>query len=160
MRARILTAAVAVLLPSWACGQAGVSASADSTAIHDLLGQYAKAVDSVDLKLLAEIWSHSPDVSFIYPLGEEHGFEAIEHHVFQNVMGGTFSARDLKVHDVTIYVNGDSAWSEFHWDFHATLRRDGSAVTTHGVETQIYRKEEAKWRLVHVHYSEDCQSTP
>jgi len=69
MRARILTAAVAVLLPSWACGQAGVSASADSTAIHDLLGQYAKAVDSVDLKLLAEIWSHSSDVSFVYPFG-------------------------------------------------------------------------------------------
>jgi hypothetical protein len=28
-----------------------------------------------------------------------------------------------------------------HWDFHATMRKDGSAVTTHGVETQIYRKE-------------------
>jgi hypothetical protein len=123
MRALILTAAVALLLPTCACGQAGVSASADSTAIHDLLGQYAKAVDSVDLKLLAEIWSHSPDVSFIYPLGEEHGFEAIEQHVFQNVMGGMFSARDLKLHDVVVYVNGASAWSEFHWDFHATLAR-------------------------------------
>ncbi len=160
MRARILTAAVALLLPTCAYGQAGVSAAADSTAIHDLLGQYAKAVDRVDLKLLAEIWSHSPDVSFIYPLGEEHGFEAIEQHIFQNVMGGMFSARDLKLHDVAIYVNGAAAWSEFHWDFHATLRKDGSAVTTHGVETQIYRKEEGKWRLVHVHYSEDRQSTP
>jgi hypothetical protein len=26
----------------------------------------------------------------------------------------------------------------------ATLRKDGSAVTTHGVETQICRKEEGK----------------
>ncbi len=160
MRARILTAAVALLLPTCASAQAGVSASADSTAIHDLLGQYAKAVDSVDLKLLAEIWSRSPDVSFIYPLGEEHGFEAIEQHVFKNVMGGMFSARDLKMHDVAIYVNGNSAWSEFHWDFHATLRKDGSAVTTHGVETQVYRKENGQWRLVHVHYSEDRQTIP
>lgn len=160
MRARILTAAVALLLPTCASAQAGVSASADSTAIHDLLGQYAKAVDSVDLKLLAEIWSRSPDVSFIYPLGEEHGFEAIEQHVFKNVMGGMFSARDLKMHDVAIYVNGNSAWSEFHWDFHATLRKDGSAVTTHGVETQVYSKENGQWRLVHVHYSEDRQTIP
>src|ERR1700722_2063353 len=121
MRTRILTAAVALLLPICACGQAGVSASADSTAIHDLLAQYAKAVDNVDLKLLAEIWSHSPDVSFIYPLGEEHGFDAIEQNVFEKVMGGLFSARDLKMHDVMIYVNGNAAWSEFHWDFHATL---------------------------------------
>ena len=72
-------------------------------------------------------------------------------------MGGMFSARDLKTHDVMIYVNGDSAWSEFHWEFHTTLPKDGSAVTTHGVETQDYRKEKGKWRLVYVHYSENRQ---
>jgi ketosteroid isomerase-like protein len=59
-------------------------------------------------------------------------------------MEGMFSARDLKLHDVAIYVFGDSAWSEFHWDFHATMRKDGSAVKTHGVETQVYRKENAQ----------------
>lgn len=161
MRVRILTAVLACLFPANPCCQPGDGAAvADSAAIHRLLGQYAKAVDTVDLKLLAQIWSHSPDVSFIYPLGEEHGFDAIEQHVFQNVMGGMFSARDLKVHDVMIYVNGNSAWSEFHWDFHATMRKDGSAVTTHGVETQVYRKENGEWRLVHVHYSEDRQPTP
>ena len=140
--------------------QAAADHAADSTVIHHLLKEYTQAVDTVDLKLLAQIWSHSPDVSFIYPLGEEHGFDLIERHVFEKVMGGMFSARDLKLHDVAIYVNGNSAWSEFRWDFHATLRKDGSAVTTHGVETQTYRKEEGKWRLVHVHYSEDRQPTP
>ena len=159
MRARILIAAVFFLLPVCACCQADAgAAAADRAAIHDLLGQYAKAVDTVDLQLLAQIWSHSAEVSFIYPLGEEHGFDAIEQNVFEKVMGGMFSARDLKMHDVAIYVNGDSAWSEFRWDFHATLRKDGSAVTTHGVETQVYRKENAQWRLVHVHYSEDRQA--
>ena len=163
MRAPILIAAVALLLPACACGQAApdaAAAAADNLAIHRLLDQYVQAVNTVDLKLLAQIWSHSPDVSFIHPLGEEHGFDAIEHNVFERVMGGMFSTRDLKMHDVMIYVNGDSAWSEFRWDFHAPLRRDGSAVTTHGVETQVYRKEEGKWRLVHVHYSEDRQPAP
>src|SRR5271154_5827969 len=51
--------------------------------------------------------------------------------------------------------SADAARSEFHWVFHAAMRKDGSAVTTRGVETQIYRKEAEKWRLVHVHYSED-----
>lgn len=157
MRARLFIA-VAFLFPAFAGGQA--AASADSAAIHDLLGQYAQAVDTVDLKLLALIWSHSPEVSFIYPLGEEHGFDAIRQNVFEKVMGGMFSTRDLQMHEVAIHVNGDAAWSEFHWDFHATLRKDGSAITTHGVETQIYRKEEGKWRLVHVHYSEDRQRAP
>jgi ketosteroid isomerase-like protein len=35
------------------------------------------------------------------------------------------------------------------------MRTNGAAVTTRGVETQIYRKEAGQWRLVHVHYSED-----
>lgn len=161
MLARIFISAVALLLPTCSLGQADArSAAADGVAIHRLLGEYAQAVDTLDLKLLAQIWSHSPDVSFIYPLGEEHGFDSIEQHVFQNVMGGMFSARDLKIHDVAIYVNGDSAWSEFHWDFRATARKDGATVTTHGVETQVYRKENGQWRLVHVHYSEDRQPTP
>jgi uncharacterized protein (TIGR02246 family) len=162
MRVRILIAGIALLLSDYAGGQAPPDAAAaevDNLAIHRLLDRYAQAVDAVDLKLLAQIWSHSPDVSFIYPLGEEHGFDAIEQNVFEKVMGGMFSARDLKMHDVAIYVNGSSAWSEFHWDFHATLRKDGSAVTTRGVETQVYRKEDGEWRLVHVHYSEDHQPT-
>jgi hypothetical protein len=56
--------------------QAAADPAADSAAIHHLLGEYTQAVDTVDLKLLAQIWSHSPDVSFIYPLGEEHGCRA------------------------------------------------------------------------------------
>ena len=109
MRSPILIATVAFLFPAYACCQAGADPSADSAAIHRLLGCYAKAVDTVDLKLLAQIWSHSPHISFIYPLGEECGFDAIEEHAFQNVMGGMFSARDLEVCDVAIHVNGNAA---------------------------------------------------
>lgn len=128
MPARFLLAAIASLFAVYMYGQtardAAAAAAADNLAVHRLLDQYAQAVDTVDLKLLAQIWSHSPDVSFIYPLGEEHGFEAIEQNVFEKVMAGMFSARDLKTHGVMIYVSGDSAWSEFRWDFHATLRKD------------------------------------
>ena len=163
MHPRFVLAAIAFLLSACACGQTAsdaAAASADNLAIHHLLDQYAQAVDTVDLKLLAQIWSHSPDVSFIYPWGEEHGFDAIAENIFEKVMIGMFSSRDLKTHDLMIYVNGDSAWSEFRWDFHATLRKDGSAVTTHGVETQDYRKESGAWRLVHVHYWEDHRARP
>ena len=76
----------------------------------------------------------------MYPLGEARGFDAIAQHVFKNVMAGMFSARDLETHAVAVHVNGNAAWSEFHWVFRATMRKDGSAVTTHGVETHIYRK--------------------
>lgn len=160
MRRRILFAIVLYLTSACGFAQTDTGPATDARAIHTLINQYAKAVDTVDLVLLSQIWSHSPDVSFIYPLGEEHGFDAIEQHVFQNVMGGMFSARDLEINGVTIYVSGNEAWSEFHWVFHATMRKDATAVTTHGVETQVYRKESGSWRLVHVHYSEDRQAVP
>jgi ketosteroid isomerase-like protein len=160
MVTRILPAAILCLMPAYAAGQTDTGPGRDIAAIHYLIEQYAKVVDTVDLNLLSQIWSHSPEVSFIYPLGEEHGFDAIEQHVFQNIMGGMFSARDLEMHGVAIHVSGNTGWSEFHWIFHAKMRKDGSAVTTHGVETQVYRRESGKWRLVHVHYSEDRQSVP
>jgi len=160
MLTRILFAAILCLTSAYAVAQADTGPASDVGAIHRLINQYTKAVDTVDLKLLSQIWSHSPEVSFIYPLGEEHGFDAIEQHVFQNVMGGMFSARDLETNRVAIHVSGNAAWSEFHWVFHATMRKDNSAITTHGVETQIYRKESGNWRLVHVHYSEDHQAAP
>lgn len=158
MSARMLLVTVAFLVPAGIGAQTNTGPAPDVGAIHHLINLYAKAVDTVDLNLLSQIWSHSPEVSFVYPLGEEHGFDAIEQHVFRDVMGGMFSARDLETHKVEIHANGNEAWSEFHWVFHATMRKDGSTVTTHGVETQIYRKEIGKWRLVHVHYSEDHQS--
>jgi ketosteroid isomerase-like protein len=160
MAIRTLLAALILLAPACFAVEADSGPAADVDAIHQLVERYLKAVDTVDLNLLSQIWSHSSEVSFIYPLGEEHGFDAIEQHVFQDVMGGMFSARDLQTRGVTVHVNGDAAWSEFHWIFHATMRKDGSAVTTKGVETQIYRKEAGTWRLVHVHYSEDRQSAP
>jgi ketosteroid isomerase-like protein len=158
MVSRILLASILCLMPAVAGAQTDTGSGGDVAAIHQLIEQYAKAVDTVDLKLLSQIWSHAPEVSFVYPLGEEHGFDAIEQHVFQNVMGGMFSARELEPRGVEIHVSGDAGWSEFHWTFHATMRKDGSAVTTRGVETQVYRRESGQWRLVHVHYSEDRQA--
>src|SRR6201998_546914 len=110
-----LLIATAFLFPIGIAAQTANRPSPDGDAIHHLLDQYTKAVDTVDLNLLSQIWSHSPEVSFIYPLGEEHGLDAIQQHVFHDVMGGMFSARDLQTHDVAIHVNGNSAWSEFHW---------------------------------------------
>jgi ketosteroid isomerase-like protein len=147
MATRILLIAILCVMPTFSAAQTETGRQQDVAAIRELIEQYTKAVDTVDPNLLSQIWSHSPEVSFIYPLGEEHSFDAIERQVFQNIKGGMFSARDLKTHGMEVHVNGNAGWSEFHWTFHATLRKDGSTVTTHGVETQIYRRESGKWRL-------------
>ncbi len=121
--------------------------------IRRMIAKYAKSIDEADTTLASQIWSDSPEVSFIHPLGHEHGLEQIKQDVYRHLMGDTFSERKLSIHDISAHVYGDTAWAEFYWDFAAKFREGGSPITTHGRETQVYRKEQGRWRLVHVHYS-------
>src|SRR5215472_17413018 len=121
--------------------------------INGLIAKYVKSVSDADTDLASQIWWNSPEASFIHPLGHEHGFEQIKENVYKRLMGGMFSERKLSGHDITVQVLGDCAVAEFYWDFVAKLRKDGSPITTHGRETQVYRKMQDGWRLVHVHYS-------
>jgi ketosteroid isomerase-like protein len=125
----------------------------DEAAIRSLIATYAKAVDAADTRLASTIWANSADVSLIHPRGHERGWNAVKAQFYERTMGQTFSERSLSVKDVAIHVYGDAAWAEFYWDFAAKLRQDGSPVATHGRETQVYRRIDGSWRLVHVHYS-------
>src|SRR5262249_50645514 len=122
-------------------------------AIKALIAEYAKSIDDLDLDLAARVWWDSPEVSFIHPLGHDRGFGQIKEDIYQKIMGGLFSKRHLSPHDIAVHIYGDSAVAEFYWDFNATMRKDGSPVTTHGRETQVYERRPEGWRLVHVHYS-------
>jgi ketosteroid isomerase-like protein len=127
--------------------------SSDEAAIRQLIAAYARSVDTVDTALAATIWADIPEISFIHPKGHQHGWESIKVGVYEQAMGQTFSERKLTAKNVVIHCHGDSAFAEFYWDFEAKLRKDGSPVTTHGRETQVYWRLQGAWRLVHVHYS-------
>jgi ketosteroid isomerase-like protein len=152
--------ALAVFGPT-ALGQSRpASASADqaeaTAEIKGMIAKYAEAVnrEPVDLDLAGQVWSQSPDVSFIFPLGEEHGWAEIKQKFYQDIMEARFSERTLTPRDIQVHAYGDSAWAEFSWRFVARSRKDGSRVETSGRETQIYRKiGPHRWALVHVHYS-------
>ena len=135
-------------------GDSGASENESSIEkIRSLIAEYAKSVNDADTDLASQIWSVSPEASFIHPLGHEQGFEQIKENVYKRLMGGMFSERKLSPHNIEVQVLGDAAVAEFYWDFSAKLRKDGSPVTTHGRETQVYLKTADGWRLVHVHYS-------
>lgn len=127
--------------------------STPDDAIKSQIAKYTQSIDAADTTLASQVWLDSTDVSFIHPLGHEHGFAQIKQNVYTRLMGDTFSERHLSAHDITVHVYSDSAWAEFYWDFSAKLRKDGSPITTHGRETQIYHRDHSVWRLVHVHYS-------
>ena len=142
-------ATLLLILPGWP--QQPPLTEADR--IRQAIANYAAAVDSADVQLAARVWDNSPEISFIHPLGQARGSEEVK-RFFTDVMGGMFSERKLTPRDIRVHVYGDSAWSEFHWHFTATQKKDGAKVQSDGRETQIYRKAGKRWMLVHVHYSE------
>jgi ketosteroid isomerase-like protein len=136
-------------------GPQGLAATVkpDEVAIRALVASYVKSIDAADTALASTVWASTSDVSFIHPRGHERGWAAIKTNFYERTMGVSFSERKLSVKDLVISCYGEAAWAEFYWDFAARLRSDGSEVATQGRETQVYRKLNGTWRLVHVHYS-------
>ena len=123
--------------------------------IRHQIDTYMQSIDNADAALGATVWSPTPEVTFINPLGHERGWDEIAAVVYGKLMGQTFTKRALKVSgEVSILVYGDAAVGEFDWDFVAILRSDGTAIHTTGRESQVYVNLPGNgWRLVHVHYS-------
>jgi uncharacterized protein (TIGR02246 family) len=127
------------------------SASAQDDQIKSLLEKYVKSVNAADTKLGAEVWDTS--ASLIHPMGHEKGWEQIKTNFYENVMGKMFTKRELTAKDIAIHTLGDAAWLEFNWDFTATLSANSQPMTSKGRETQVLKKTDRGWRVLHVHYS-------
>ena len=123
------------------------------TEIKSIIDRYAKSIDSADTDLASRIWSNDDDVSFIHPRGHECGWEQVKTNFYEKTMGARFSERKLNVQDVAVHVLKDAAWAEFCWNFRAKLKSDGSTLETAGRESQVYKKSERGWSIIHVHYS-------
>ena len=148
----LLAAAVCTIRPAKA-GEPPPKDDAAVAAIRRLVTTYAQSVDAADVQLAGTVWANTSDVSFIHPLGHEHGWEAVKTNLYTKLMGETFSERKLNVKDLVVHAYADTAWVEFYWDFVARFRGNGQPLMTHGRETQVYRKMKGRWQLVHVHYS-------
>jgi ketosteroid isomerase-like protein len=128
-------------------------ADTDTDAIRGVIEKYAKSIDGADTALASEIWSKSPDVSFIHPRGYDRGWEGVKKNVYEKLIGATFSERKFTPRDLVVHVYGYAAWAEFYFDFAAKLKDDGSPLKTEGRETQVLRKTDGRWEIVHVHFS-------
>lgn len=120
--------------------------------IQQLQKRYVASIDGADPALVDQVWSHSPDVIFVEPLGTERGLIQVEGFV-RDTFGKIFSKRDLQLENPSIHVYGDTAWSEMTWTFHATIRDGEKPLVTKGRETQILRKEDGAWHIIAIHYS-------
>jgi ketosteroid isomerase-like protein len=158
----LLSVAIGLAAPQSAKAQQGNTGDEATTAIRLKVDTYLQSIMDANVTLGATVWSPTPDVSFIQPLGSQKGWDQIASDVYRKLMGETFTKRTLKtVGAVNIEVYGNAAVAEFNWDFVAVLRSNGQTIHTTGRETQVYVNLPDKgWRLVHVHYSGPPVSGP
>ena len=154
LQARVCLAGLCLAIISLSCAacndKAGDTKAAED-AVRQQIAKYTAALDAADVNLAAQVWRTSPDITLIHPAGHAHGWEEIKG--FYGYFGANFSERKLTARDVSIHVNGDTAWAEFYWHYTGKQTKDGSVVETDGRSTQIYYLAGDRWQLVHEHYS-------
>jgi len=132
--------------------QSGKISLPDSVFFSSLVTLYVQAIDQADTVLASKLWSPTAEISFIHPGGTEYGWSGVK-NIYQ-MFKDNFSTRKLSFSDLKFAYYGDVSWLTFYWTFDGTLKMNNNPVQTKGRETQIWRKINYEWRLVHVHYSE------
>ncbi len=115
-----------------------------SKQFYDALNSMAKG----DASSMADIWSHSADVTVLHPIGgREVGWEAVKASFHQVAKLASDGSVELK--DQLIRVAGDFAYEIGVEEGQLTLAGyDGDFE--HRV-TNIYRQEGGAWKMVHHH---------
>jgi hypothetical protein len=123
----------------------------DSVFFKSLVNQYKQSIELADTALAAKVWSPTSEISFINPQGTEYGWKEIKN--IYEMFSKNFTTRKLTFFNLKSTYYGDISWVTFYWTFYATLKSDNSTLKTNGRETQIWRKVNYEWHLVHVHNS-------
>jgi ketosteroid isomerase-like protein len=146
---------LALIVPTTSSAQ---TRKADEAELRKVMNVYVDAVNNADANLGSQVWCGSEEDSVTNPAGRWQGPQRIK--AFYTLLSDSYSERKLTFDSVSIHSYGNFAWTEFTGDFAAKQRKDGTPVTFHAAETQIYRKSAGKWCLVHVQYSTFASPQP
>jgi ketosteroid isomerase-like protein len=103
---------------------------------------------SGDSKPMIEIWSHSPTVTTLHPIGgREVGWDAVKNSFDQ--VAGLASGGNVQIKDQMIRVVGDMAYEVGIEAGQTTLA--GQKVNLEHRVTNIYQREGGQWKMIHHH---------
>lgn len=132
-----------------------MSRTIDHQQIIDMVHRYAETIKYADERpdLIKNLWELSEDISNINPRGHQKGFKELMEG-FYPPLNILLSKRELNILGTpSIYLFDNTAIVEFYWQLDATLRDSGEPFELQGRETQVMRKVNGEWKLVHLHYS-------
>ncbi len=133
-------------------GEKGVRQVAVDDEIQQTAEQFYAALNQMvsgDASALADVWSHGPDVTTMHPLGgREAGWERVQ--ATWELAASLFTEGRVTISDqVIVPLTEDVAYTV------ATERGEGTIggeqLSFEHRVTNIYRREDGAWKLVHHH---------
>jgi ketosteroid isomerase-like protein len=125
-----------------------VAAEDDVRAASDQFYGALEAMANGDASSMAAIWSHDDDVTTMHPIGgRDEGWDAVS----ESFAGVASASADGTVtrSDQIIRVVGDAAYElcteSASWTF------ADEPMSLEGRTTNVYRKENSEWKIVHHH---------
>lgn len=136
-------------LQSFLINKQGCAMSADS--VRRASSQFYTALNKMvngDAKPMAEIWAHDDEVTTMHPVGSrEVGWNAVK--ASWEGIAEISSEGEVSLKDQQIRVVGDVAYEVGVEDVTATL--SGETVHSEVRVTNIYRRADGTWKMVHHH---------
>jgi ketosteroid isomerase-like protein len=110
--------------------------------------RFYRAFEELDLAAMERVWSRDDVVSCVHP-----GWQLLDGREsvmasWEGILGSTTRIR-FRLRDKVVFVRGDVAWVYLVEEIEADQR--GDAVHGFAQTTNIFRREEGEWRLIHHH---------
>jgi ketosteroid isomerase-like protein len=131
-----------------------VAAEDDVRAASDQFYSALDAMANGDASSMADIWSHEDDVTTMHPIGgREEGWDAVWgswEGVASASSDGTITRSNQ---DIRVIGNGayELCTESASWTF------AGEPLSLEGRATNVYRKENGEWKIVHHHADLDAE---
>ncbi|WP_412538168.1 nuclear transport factor 2 family protein [Longispora sp. K20-0274] len=123
--------------------------------VQQASNQFYAALNSLvngDAGPMAEVWSHADDVSTMHPLGgREEGWDGVL--AAWTGASQAFSDGEVNVSDLTVHAFDGMAYTL--GVEHVDAKVGGKEVHSEFRATNIYRREDGTWKMVHHHTDAD-----
>ena len=150
-RAALLSVLVLAVAGFWATNSTLASGD-DEKAVKEATAQFYAALNAMfkgDVGPMKEVWSHADDVTYMGPAGGfQIGWDAVL--ATWKALAAMKLGGDVKPEDMQITVGRDIAVTH-NYEKGQNLNKEGKLETVSIRATNVFRKEDGKWRMIGHH---------
>ena len=130
----------------------------DELAVEEANERFYQALENADLELMEAVWLHAESVTCVHP-----GWELLTGwdnvcESWRRIFEGTQGMR-VRASDISVHIEDDFAWVTCHENLALFLDRSTAPASAVTVATNLFRRFDDEWLMVHHHASQTPTET-